>query len=97
MIEEKPDDVTAHSYLSKVLYESEPELVKEAYKILVRKQPNNVRAVHQLAILAREGDSTRTAAPEYVKEVFDEMSDTFEEKLVKHLSYKVSLVNVLSI
>ncbi|KAJ8526057.1 hypothetical protein ON010_g15126 [Phytophthora cinnamomi] len=48
----------------------------------------HVRAVHSLATL--EGaTTTKTAAPAYVAEVFDELADTFEEKLVAHLEYRV--------
>ncbi|POM63200.1 S-adenosyl-L-methionine-dependent methyltransferase, partial [Phytophthora palmivora] len=43
---------------------------------------------HSLATL--EGaTTTRTAAPAYVAEVFDELADSFEEKLVEHLEYRV--------
>lgn len=44
--------------------------------------------MHSLATL--EGaTTTRTAAPAYVAEVFDELADSFEEKLVAHLEYRV--------
>jgi predicted TPR repeat methyltransferase len=45
-----------------------------------------VRAVHSLATLQGEAE---TAAPAYVREVFDELAETFEEKLVTHLEYRV--------
>lgn len=49
----------------------------------------NPRAEHRLAVLTGEGPSALSAAPDYVREVFDELADTFEEKLVSHLSYRV--------
>jgi predicted TPR repeat methyltransferase len=69
-----------------VLFTQEPTRVLDAYKVVVQKDPENIRAIHSLATL--EGNAS-TAAPEYVRQVFDELADTFEDKLVNHLEYKV--------
>lgn len=90
VVQARSQDATAHSVLGSVLYGSEPAAVVEAYRSLVRRQPENVRAAHQLACLTGEGDSAVTAAPAYVREVFDHLADTFEDKLVNHLNYRVS-------
>ena len=42
-----------------------------------------------LATLTGPGAAARTAAPAYVRDVFDELADSFEEKLVSHLAYRV--------
>lgn len=65
------------------------------YRAIITASPDHVRAVHSLATL--EGDAV-TAAPQYVREVFDELADSFEEKLVTHLDYRVpwQLVDALS-
>ncbi|GMF44309.1 unnamed protein product [Phytophthora fragariaefolia] len=67
----------------------EPDLVIAGYhSIIAENGDSHVRAVHSLATL--EGaTTTKTAAPAYVAEVFDELADTFEEKLVAHLEYRV--------
>ncbi|KAL3660208.1 hypothetical protein V7S43_014739 [Phytophthora oleae] len=82
-------DSVAHTVLRSVYYLEEPDLVVGGYHSIVSTNPDNhVRAVHSLATL--EGaTTTRTAAPAYVAEVFDELADSFEEKLVSHLQYRV--------
>jgi lipoprotein NlpI len=88
-LEARPNDATAHNLLGSVLAESEPQAVIEAYRRLVESNPSNHRAKHRLAVLTGEGGSARTAEPAYVAQVFDELADTFEAKLVDHLQYKV--------
>lgn len=58
-------------------YLEEPDLVVAGYhSILAENRESHVRAVHSLATL--EGaTTTKTAAPAYVAEVFDELADTF--------------------
>jgi predicted TPR repeat methyltransferase len=74
-----------------VYYQDEPELVLAGYHSILAdatSRGRHVRAVHSLATL--EGaTTTRTAAPAYVAEVFDELAESFEEKLVAHLEYRV--------
>lgn len=67
-------------------YQEEPQAVIAGYEAIIARFPHHVRAVHSLATL--HGQAT-TAAPAYVKEVFDELAETFEEKLVTHLEYRV--------
>lgn len=70
-----------------VYYPDEPQRVLDGYRaIIATSAADHVRAVHSLATL--EGEAV-TAAPEYVREVFDELADKFEEKLVTHLEYRV--------
>jgi predicted TPR repeat methyltransferase len=70
-----------------VYFQEEPERVLEGYRAVIAASPSDhVRAVHSLATL--EGDAV-SAAPQYVREVFDELAETFEEKLVTHLEYRV--------
>ncbi|KAG4062310.1 hypothetical protein JG687_00000538 [Phytophthora cactorum] len=82
-------DSVAHTVLRSVYYQEEPDLVVAGYhSILASNRDSHVRAVHSLATL--EGAiTTKTAAPAYVAEVFDELADSFEEKLVAHLEYRV--------
>ncbi|KAG7388857.1 hypothetical protein PHYPSEUDO_011691 [Phytophthora pseudosyringae] len=82
-------DSVAHTVLRSVYYREEPNLVVAGYhSILSVNRDSHVRAVHSLATL--EGaTTTRTAAPAYVAEIFDELADSFEEKLVAHLEYRV--------
>jgi predicted TPR repeat methyltransferase len=87
--EERPQDVTAHCMLKEVLFPLEPKEVILAYRAMARSNPGNVRAVHHLAVLTGEGESTLRAEASYVAEVFDGLAATFEEKLVEHLGYRV--------
>ncbi|ETL30430.1 hypothetical protein, variant [Phytophthora nicotianae] len=82
-------DSVAHTVLRSVYYQEEPDLVVAGYRsILASNRDSHVRAVHSLATL--EGaTTTKTAAPAYVAKVFDELADSFEEKLVAHLEYRV--------
>ncbi|KAM3576942.1 hypothetical protein VYU27_001085 [Nannochloropsis oceanica] len=86
----RSNDATAHIFLGTVLAATERDAVIEAYRRLVVDGASpNPRALHRLAVLTGEGPSTLAAAPDYVRDVFDELADTFEEKLVSHLSYRV--------
>jgi len=86
-----PQDATAHYTLGTALYASCPNLVIDAYRLLVEFQGPDVnpRAAHQLAVLAGEGESVSRGQPAYIREVFDALADTFEEKLVNHLDYRI--------
>lgn len=75
-----------HLVCRSVYYQEEPQAVLAGYRSIVAKFPHHVRAVHSLATLQ---GAAETAAPAYVREVFDELADTFEEKLVTHLEYRV--------
>lgn len=67
-------------------YKEEPDAVLAGYSAIIAASPHHVRAVHSLATL--RGNAT-TAAPAYVQQVFDDLAETFEEKLVTHLEYRV--------
>mmetsp|Transcript_43734 Transcript_43734/g.119553 ORF Transcript_43734/g.119553 Transcript_43734/m.119553 type:complete len:441 (+) Transcript_43734:171-1493(+) len=84
-----PTDRTASHVLGGVLGDMEPAAVANAYREVVRQQPDNVRAKHMLATLTGEGEASQSAAAEYVREIFDELSEEFEDKLVNHLEYQV--------
>uniref|UniRef100_K3X884 Methyltransferase type 11 domain-containing protein n=1 Tax=Globisporangium ultimum (strain ATCC 200006 / CBS 805.95 / DAOM BR144) TaxID=431595 RepID=K3X884_GLOUD len=79
-------DSVAHTVLRTVYFQQEPEAVLIGYRSIIARFPHHVRAVHSLATLQGEAE---TAAPAYVREVFDELAETFEEKLVTHLEYRV--------
>ena len=44
---------------------------------------NNPGAKHMLATLTGEGEASQGAAADYVREIFDELSEEFEDKLVR--------------
>lgn len=46
-------------------------------------------AAHRLACLTGEGASAESAQAAYVQQVFDDLADSFETKLVQHLHYRV--------
>ncbi|OQR92754.1 hypothetical protein THRCLA_08617 [Thraustotheca clavata] len=86
VVENDPNDATAHSVLRTIFFTIEPQLVLDGYTQIVKDHPNHLRAAHFLAAL--RGDA-KTSENEYVRAVFDELADTFEDKLVNHLHYKV--------
>ena len=62
-------------------------LAKKLYKKLLQLQPDHIGASHMLAALTGTADST--PAKSYVRDLFDQYSDSFEESLVKKLDYRV--------
>lgn len=71
---------------SAVLFDSERNAVLRGYELLVRENSKNYRAVHILASMLGEAKSSQ---PEYVSQIFDDLSANFDVKLVEHLEYKV--------
>ena len=68
---------------------AQPAAVAAAYAEVVACQPENARAKHMLATLTGEGEASQGAAHDYVREIFDELSEEFENKLVNHIEYVV--------
>jgi predicted TPR repeat methyltransferase len=54
---------------------------------IVRLNPHDEQAQHMLA--AQRGEKTTTAPASYVASLFDEVADTFDEKLVDTLNYHI--------
>ncbi|OQS01220.1 hypothetical protein ACHHYP_01755 [Achlya hypogyna] len=86
VVEVEPADATAHSVLRTVFFPAEPALVMRGYAAIVARHPDHLRAAHALAAL--RGDA-KTSEKAYVRAVFDELAESFEDKLVTHLHYKV--------
>lgn len=64
--------------------------IKEAlqqYKLLLKLRPEDASTMHMVAAL--EGENPEQPPVEYVKEVFDNYSETFEESLIEKLEYSV--------
>uniref|UniRef100_A0AAV1VAL3 Methyltransferase type 11 domain-containing protein n=1 Tax=Peronospora matthiolae TaxID=2874970 RepID=A0AAV1VAL3_9STRA len=82
-------DFVAHAVLRSVYYLEEPDLVVSGYRqILSAHSKSHVRTAHTLATM-QGATTTSTAAPAYVAKVFDELADSFEDKLVARLEYRV--------
>jgi len=63
------------------------EQAAQCYRSWVAEEPDNAIALHQLA--ASSGENVPQRAPDgYVKTLFDDMADEFDEKLVSGLSYR---------
>lgn len=60
---------------------------EELYHRLLNLRPDHPGAFHMLAALSGTADST--PANEYIRELFDQYSDTFEQSLVEKLEYRV--------
>lgn len=88
------EDSVAHNVLKSICHSIEPQAVIRAYENIVQECPHHVHAAHWLASLT---NTAKTASPEYVQNVFDQLADTFDDKLVNHLEYRVPwlLVDVL--
>jgi predicted TPR repeat methyltransferase len=62
-------------------------LAKKLYQQLLQLKPDHLSASHMLAALTGTADST--PAKSYIRDLFDQYSNCFEESLVKKLSYRV--------
>ncbi|MEA2116778.1 MAG: tetratricopeptide repeat protein [Thermodesulfobacteriota bacterium] len=60
---------------------------EELYQRLLHLRPDHPGALHMLAAL--NGTADTTPANEYIQELFDQYSDTFEQSLVEKLEYRV--------
>ena len=60
---------------------------EELYHRLLNLRPDHPGALHMLAALSGTADTT--PANEYIRELFDQYSDTFEQSLVEKLDYRV--------
>jgi predicted TPR repeat methyltransferase len=60
---------------------------KELYHRLLNLRPDHPGALHMLAALSGTADAT--PANEYIQELFDQYSDTFEQSLLEKLEYRV--------
>lgn len=58
-----------------------------AYKKVLELQPDHASAAHMLAALT--GDDVSSPPAEYVREIFDNYSERFDESLVNELEYRV--------
>jgi predicted TPR repeat methyltransferase len=60
---------------------------EQLYKRLLKLRPEHPGALHMLAALSGKAESTPENA--YVRDLFDQYSDTFEQSLVEKLEYRV--------
>jgi predicted TPR repeat methyltransferase len=60
---------------------------EKLYHRLLNLRPDHPGALHMLAALS--GTAAGTPANEYIRELFDQYSDTFEQSLVEKLQYRV--------
>jgi len=67
--------------------EGDYSLAKKLYQNLLQLQPDHIGATHMLAALT--GTAASTPDQSYVRDLFDQYSDSFEESLVKKLNYRV--------
>lgn len=82
-----PDDITAHSFLWALT--SDPlcvDMCKSAYRRLAAS--GDLRAITKLATLTGEGAAALRGNPSYARQIYDDMAEKFEGKLVDCLGYK---------
>lgn len=78
----------AHSNLGSALKErGDFEAAMECFKQVIRLDSDNLAAKHNLAALA--GQTTDTAPPSYVRNLFDDYADNFEEHLSAKLGCRI--------
>ena len=63
------------------------ERAEQLYQQLLVLQPKHPGALHMLAAI--RGTAEQSPASEYVRDLFDQYSDTFEQSLVEKLEYRV--------
>lgn len=82
-----PNYAQAYSHLAALYLKMEMvENAIKCYQCLIELNHNVAAAKHILAALA--GKSTKTAPQEYVKELFDDYAERFDQSLVDKLEYK---------
>ncbi len=60
---------------------------EQLYQRLLKLHPNHPGALHMVAALSGKAESTPES--EYVRDLFDQYSDSFEQSLVENLEYRV--------
>ena len=82
-----PQDMTAHSFLWALAQSPEARACSErAYALLA--QHGDVKATHKLAVLTGRGGSCSRGDPAYARQIYDDMAEAFEGRLVDTLGYR---------
>jgi predicted TPR repeat methyltransferase len=83
----QPDYVLARSNLGGALMrQGRQQEAAAEFEICLQHTPDNTEVRHLLASL--RGETTETAPQNYVKNLFDDYAETFEEQLVGNLNYR---------
>lgn len=82
-----PQDMTAHSFLWALAQRPEARASSErAYTLLA--QRGDVKATHKLAALTGRGGSCSRGDPAYARQIYDDLAEAFEGRLVDTLGYR---------
>jgi predicted TPR repeat methyltransferase len=88
LLDMDPDHTSALNNLAYLCHlEGNYSLAEELYQRLLTLRPDHWGARHMLASL--RGSAEATPANEYVRDLFDQYSSTFEQSLVEKLEYRV--------
>ncbi|MCB2180597.1 MAG: tetratricopeptide repeat protein [Desulfobulbaceae bacterium] len=81
-----PDYIPAHNNLAYLFHKQGlPEMALESYRKVIELDPGNESAKHMAAALT--GQTTSSSPLSYVKNLFDQFSDDFDESLQEKLEY----------
>jgi predicted TPR repeat methyltransferase len=84
----EPEHVEALGNLAYLYHRSgQSVLAKECYQSVVEHRPDHAGARHMLAALG--GEVTQSPPTDYVRDLFDQFSDSFDESLQEKLDYRV--------
>ena len=83
----EPQDMTAHAFLWALAQAptTRPSTLR-AYTLL--SYAGDVKATHKLAALTGRGGSCSRGDPAYARQIYDDMAEAFESKLVDRLGYR---------
>ncbi len=88
LLDMEPDHVPALNNFAYLCHQQgEYERARQLYQRLLAQCPDHPGARHMLAALT--GTAEETPANEYVRELFDQYSDSFEQSLLEKLEYRV--------
>lgn len=83
-----PENPKAHNRLAEALLQSgDHQGAIAAYAACLKIDPSDGHARHFMAVLS--GDTPASAPEDYVRGLFDEYAETFEQSLVQNLGYRV--------
>jgi len=90
LIREVPDHLPAMNSLAYLAHlQEEYDQARELYERILQLNPDHASARYMHSIL--EGSAPEAPPPEYIRELFDRYSGTFEENLLEDLAYNLYL------
>ena len=90
LVNEEPDHLPAMNSLAYLTHlQGKYDQAREVYKQVLKLEPNHASARYMHSVL--DGSSPDAPPQEYIRDLFDQYSETFEENLLEDLEYNLYL------